>query len=142
MKILIICSKNFYDRIATIKTELEQKNIEVFLPNCYDNPQAEAEMLQLGKEEHQKFKARMYRQSEETISNMDAVLVLNFDKNKNGIILKNYIGGATFLEMYDAFRLNKQIYLYNDIPEGMLFDEIQGFAPIILNSNLDLIKNI
>ncbi len=142
MKILIICSKNFYARIASIKAELETKNIEVFLPNCYDNPSTEDEMWQLGKEEHQKFKARMYKQSEETISNMDAVLVLNFDKDKNGITLKNYIGGATFLEMYDAFRLNKKIYLYNEIPDGMLFDEIQGFAPIILNGNLDLIKDI
>ena len=41
---------------------------------------------------------------------MDAVLVLNLDKEKNGEILKNYIGGATFLEMYDAFRLGKKIY--------------------------------
>lgn len=42
--------------------------------------------------------------------------------------------------MYDAFRLNKRIYLYNDIPNGMLFDEIEGFGPIIINGNLDLIK--
>ena len=52
---------------------------------------------------------------------------------------KNYIGGATFLEIYDAFRLNKKIYLYNDIPEGMLYDEIQGFAPIIINGDLSKI---
>ena len=30
--------------------------------------------------------------------------ILNFDKNTNGNIQKNYIGGATFLEIYDAFR--------------------------------------
>ena len=67
---------------------------------------------------------------------MDAVLVLNYDKNGN----KNYIGGATFLEMYEAFMNDKKIYLYNDIPEGMLYDEIEGFSPVILNGNLDLIK--
>ena len=82
----------------------------------------------------------MYKQSEETIKKMDAVLVLNFDKEKNNTIYKNYIGGATFLEMYDAFRLGKKIYLYNDVPEGMLFDEIEGFNPIIINGNIDLIK--
>lgn len=71
---------------------------------------------------------------------MDAVLVLNYDKNKDGKIYKNYIGGATFLEMYDAFRLGKKIFLMNDIPEGMLFDEIEGFNPIILNGNIDLVK--
>lgn len=140
MKLFIMCSKKFYNEIPAIKCELEKRNIEVFLPNCYDDPKTEEKMWNLGKEEHQKFKAKMYKQSEDTIRNMDAVLVLNFDKNTNGKIEKNYIGGATFLEMYDAFRLNKKIYLYNDIPEGMLYDEIEGFAPIIINKDLSKIK--
>ena len=140
MKILIICSKNFYSKISDIKSNLENRNIQIFLPNCYDKPETEENMWKLGKKEHQEFKAKMYKQSEETIKNMDAVLVLNYDKNKDGKIYKNYIGGATFLEMYDAFRLGKRIFLINEIPEGILFDEIQGFNPIILNSNLDLIK--
>ena len=140
MKILIICSKRFYENIPNIKNNLEQKNIQVFLPNCYDDPKTEERMWNLGREKHQKFKAQMYKQSEEIIKNMDAVLVLNFDKITDEKIEKNYIGGATFLEIYDAFRLNKKIYLYNDIPEGMLYDEIQGFAPIIINGDLSKIK--
>lgn len=140
MKILIICSKKFYSKIEEVKKILEEKNNEVFLPNCYDDPTTEQKMRDLGKEEHQKFKAKMYKQSEETISKMDAVLVLNLDKEKEGEIFKNYIGGATFLEMYDAFRLGKKIYLYNDIPNGMLFDEIEGFGPIIIKGDLNLIK--
>ena len=140
IKILIICSKKFYSKIEEVKKILEEKNIEVFLPNCYDDPTTEQRMWDLGKEEHQKFKAKMYKQSEDTISNMDAVLVLNLDKEKDGEIINNYIGGATFLEMYDAFRLGKKIYLYNDIPNGMLFDEIEGFGPIIMKGDLNLIK--
>lgn len=140
MKIFIICSKKFYPKIEEIKKILEEKNIEVFLPNCYDDPTIEQRMQDLGKEEHQKFKAKMYKQSEDTISEMDAVLVLNLDKEKDGEVFKDYIGGATFLEMYDAFRLGKKIYLYNDIPIGMLFDEIEGFGPIIINGDLNLIK--
>lgn len=140
MKILIICSKKFYSKIEEVKQILEERNIEVFLPNCYDDPLAEQKMWDLGKEEHQKFKAKMYKQSEDTISKMDGVLVLNFDKKKGKEIYKNYIGGATFLEMYDAFRLGKKIYLYNDIPLGMLYDEIEGFSPIIINGDLNLIK--
>ena len=140
IKILIICSKKFYSKIEEVKKILEEKNIEVFLPNCYDDPTTEQRMWDLGKEEHQKFKAKMYKQSEDTISNMDAVLVLNLDKEKDGEIINNYIGGATFLEMYDAFRLGKKIYLYNDIPKGMLFDEIEGFGPIIINGDLNFIK--
>lgn len=140
MKVLIICSKHFYSKIEKIKDILKSRNIEVFLPNCYDDPSTEERMWKLGKKEHQEFKAKMYKQSEETIKNMDAVLVLNYDKNKDGEIYKNYIGGATFLEMYDAFRLDKKIFLMNDIPEGMLFDEIEGFNPIVLNGNINLVK--
>ena len=140
MKVLIICSKRFYGNIPNIKNDLEQKNIQVFLPNCYDDPKNEEKMWNLGREKHQEFKAQMYKQSEELIKDLDAVLVLNFDKEKQGQIYKNYIGGATFLEMYDAFRYDKKIYLYNDIPEGMLYDEIQGFAPIIINGDLSKIK--
>ena len=140
MKILIIGSKKFYSKIEEVKQKLEKQNNKVFLPNCYDDPLTEQKMWDLGKEKHQQFKAKMYKQSENTISKMDAVLVLNFDKRKDDKVFKNYIGGATFLEMYDAFRLGKKIFLYNDIPEGILFDEIEGFNPIIINGNLELIK--
>jgi len=140
MKILIICSKMFYERIPLVKKNLEEYGCEIYLPNCYDNPLTENQMWKLGEKEHQEFKAKMFKQSEATISQMDAVLVLNFDKTKDGVIYKNYIGGATFLEIYDAFRLNKKIYFYNDIPEGILYDELHGFAPIVINGDLKKIK--
>ena len=140
MKILIICSKKFYSKIEEVKKILEEKNIEVFLPNCYDDPTTEQRMWDLGKEEHQKFKAKMYKQSEDTISNMDAVLVLNLDKEKDGEIIKNYIGGATFLEMYDSYLLGHDIFIYNEIPNSMLKDEIKGMRPTILYGNTLNIK--
>lgn len=133
MKIFIICSKVFYNRIPQIKEKLESMGHVITLPNCYDAP--ETENGYRGTEKHSKWKAEMIRHSEEVISSVDSVLVLNYEKNS----LPNYIGGATFLEMYDAFRLNKKIYMINDIPEGMLKDEIIGFCPVILNGNLDLI---
>ena len=136
MKILIICSKAFYKNIPIIKQKLEEFGHEISLPNSYNNPQAEKESWDLGEKEHSEFKARMFRMSEERIATMDAVLTLNFDKNGK----KNYIGGATFLELYEAFIQNKKIYLYNEIPEGMLYDEISGFSPVILNGKLSLIK--
>ena len=136
MKILIICSKAFYKNIPIIKQKLEEFGHEISLPNSYNNPQAEKESWDLGEKEHSEFKARMFEQSKETIEKMDAVLTLNFDKNGQ----KNYIGGATFLELYEAFINNKKIYLYNDIPEGMLYDEIQGFSPTVIHGNIDLLK--
>ncbi len=133
MKILIICSKQFYGLIPKMKKRLEEKGNEVFLPNCFDNPGAEEEVRSLGREEHSKFKAKMFAKSEKTISEMDAVLVLNYEKHGQ----KNYVGGATFLEMYDAFRLGKKIFMINDIPEGILKDEIIGFAPKILHGDIE-----
>ena len=137
-KILIICSKRFYGMIPEIKKVLDEK-YEIFLPNCFENPNTEFEMKELGLDKHREFKSKMFRQSEDTIKNMDAVLVLNMDKEKDGVIYKNYIGGATFLEMYDAFRFNKKIYLYNDIPEGILNDEIIGFGVEVINRDLERI---
>lgn len=139
MKILIICSKKCYYKIPEVKEKLEKRGIEVLLPNCYDAPDTEEKMWELGEKEHSKFKADMYKQSEKTISNVDAVLVLNLHKKDKNKEYPNYIGGATFLEMYDAFRLGKKIYLYNNIPQGILYDEIQGFSPIIINKRLDKI---
>lgn len=107
---------------------------EIFLPNSYEFPNKENELR--GTSSHAIWKAQMIRLSEERIKNLDAVLVLNMDKNDQ----KNYIGGATFLEIYDAFRFNKTIYFYNDIPEGMLKDELIGFSPIVINKDLKKVK--
>lgn len=136
MKILIICSKSFYYSIPKIQTLLEQEGHTVYLPNCYEHPETENQMKALGSQEHAAFKAAMFQKSEKVIAQMNAVLVLNYLKNT----IKGYIGGATFLEMYDAFRLGKKIYLYNDIPEGILSDEIAGFSPIILHGEVKKIK--
>ena len=136
MRILIICSKAFYKDIEPIKETLEKMGHIVELPNSYDEPDAEKKSWDLGEKEHSEFKARMFKMSEERISKVDAVLTLNFDKHG----MKNYIGGATFIEIYEAFMQHKKIYLYNAIPEGMLYDEIIGFSPIILNGDLSLIK--
>ena len=136
MKIFIICSKAFYGEIKPIKDYLEEKGFEVAVPHTYLNPEKESETWKEGVESHAAFKARMFRLSEEKIKGMDAVLVLNFQKHG----VPNYIGGSTFLEMYEAFRNNKKIYLYNDITEGLLFDEISGFSPIVINHDLEMIK--
>ena len=137
MRIFLICSKSFYHQVAKIKSELEKRKYLVELPNSFENPDKENEIRKKGKEEHSKWKGEMFKHSRQIIEKCDAVLVLNFDKGE----YKNYIGGATFLEMYDAFRLNKKIFLFNEIPEGILKDEIIGFRPIIISGNLDMLAN-
>ena len=136
MKIFIISSAAFYDKIKPIREYLESKGFELLMPNTYDSPNLVKLAWEEGYEAHAKLVQKLFKMSEEKIKSVDAVLCINFEKNN----IENYIGGATFIEIYEAFKNNKKIYLYHDIPKGMLFDEIASFEPIIINENLDLIK--
>ena len=111
-------------------------NHELTFPNTYPNVDTEDKIRLVSEAERAKWKATMFEKSLKSIENNEAVLVLNFDKDN----YKNYVGGATFLEMYDAFRLKKKIFMYNEIPEGILKDEIGGFLPIVINGDLTKIK--
>lgn len=139
MDIFICCSKAFYDRVPKIKSELEHLGHIITLPNSFENPQAEAEIWSHeGSEEHARWKSKMFREQIRKVEASDAVLVLNFKKDD----CSNYIGGSTFLEMYEAWKLGKHIFMYKPIPDGILRDEIHGFSPIILNSNLSAISRL
>jgi nucleoside 2-deoxyribosyltransferase len=136
MKIFIICSKRFYNRIPDILKVLESNGHTVTLPNSFDDPGMEERQKAAGKEEHANFVVEMFERSIKIIEKSDAVLVLNFQKDD----VLNYIGGGTFLEMYDAFRHGKKIFLYNPAPQGILHDEINGLRPIVLNGDLSEIR--
>lgn len=138
MKIFICCSKYHYHRIPKIKIELEKVGHEITLPNSYEEPFKEERIKKESLEYYVKWKRSMIKLQEKKIRLNDALLILNFDKNSQ----LNYIGGATFLEIYEAWRLNKKIFLYNPIPKSILEDEIIGFNPIIINKDLSkIIKN-
>jgi hypothetical protein len=136
MKIFICCSKHIYNKVPPIKKALEEAEHIITLPNSYDVPMKEEDMKKVGAEEHKNWKASMIRLQKEKVATNDAVLVLNMEKNGQ----KNYIGGATFLEVFKAFELGKKIYFYNPLPDNFLKDELLGMGPIIINGNLDLIK--
>ena len=93
-------------------------------------------MKALSSEQHRAWKAKMLITQGEKVAGSDAILVLNMEKNG----YENYIGGATFLEIFKAFELGKKIYLYNQLPENFLKDELLGMGPMIINGNLELIK--
>lgn len=136
MKLFLIASTSFYDKIAPIKEKLENKGFELVMPNTYNNPNLVKKTWEKSFTEYAKLKQELFKESEEKIKSVDAVLCINYEKHG----IENYIGGATFIEIYEAFKNNKKIYLYHSIPKGILYDEIVGFEPIILNENLDLIK--
>ncbi|MBI4155213.1 hypothetical protein HY498_03965 [Candidatus Woesearchaeota archaeon] len=136
MNIMICCSKYFYEKIPEIKKALEKNGHSVNLPNSYDNPLMEEKMKQLSKDESILWKANMLRKDHENIIKNDAILVLNLEKKGQ----RNYIGGATFLEIAKAFELGKKIFLFNSIPENIFKDELVGINPIIINGNLSKIR--
>ncbi len=136
MKVFLICSKRFYAKLPPIVTELERAGHVLTMPNSYENPEDEDHYRTLGVSEHSKWKAEKINHSKAVVRETDAVLVLNFEKEG----VPNYIGGATFLEMYDAFCLNKKIFLYNPVPTGILFDEIMGFEPTVVYGDLSRVN--
>ncbi len=136
MKIFICCSKYIYSKIPEVKRALEEAGHIITLPNSYDDPLKEEDIKKEGKEVHSKWKGDMLRLQEQKIRDNDALLILNLEKNGQ----ENYIGGATFLEMFKAWELRKKIFLYNSIPESILKDEICGFNPVIINGNLSKIN--
>lgn len=93
-------------------------------------------MLEQGSQVHAAWKRDRFAETADKMSTADAVLVLNFEKNGQA----NYIGGATFLEMYDAFMAGKKIFVYNPLPLGILNDELNGMDPILLENDLSNIK--
>ena len=136
MKILICCSKFLYDKIPPIKEKLEKMVHNITMPNSYEEPLKEEEMKKISQEEHSKWKGNMIRLQTEKVKANDAVLILNFEKNGQ----KNYIGGATFLEIFRAFDSGKKIFLFNSIPDNILRDELMGMNPVIINGDLSRIK--
>lgn len=136
MKLFIACSKHFYDRIPEIKRELEIYGHQVSMPNSYDAPMMEEEMKTRGLEAHVQWKAEMLKRDKQNIEPNDAILVLNFQKNGQS----NYIGGATFLEIFRAWEMNKKIFLYNPIPDNIFKDELTGMNPQVLNQDLTKLK--
>ena len=153
-KIFIACSKHFYGEIPKIKSELELMGYETILPNFYDTPMIEEEIKENNSvEEHIEFSKKSFLESSKKAKESDAILVLNFDREKQinlfdyydwptkNKVCPNYIGGATFLEMYDAYLNGNKIYLYNEFPfdtslSGILLDEIIGMGSKPIYGNL------
>jgi hypothetical protein len=135
MKIFICASKYNYGHVPDIKKELEKMGHVITVPNSFDDPMKENKVKELGTKEHSKWKGDMIRLQKTKVIANDCILVLNFDKNGQ----KNYIGGATFLEIFQAFDLGKKVYLYNPIPESNFKDELIGMDVQVINGDLSLI---
>ena len=77
MKILLVCSKAFYDKLNEFKSNLELLGHQVYMPNCHDAPETEAKYR--GTDRHSEWKASMIRHSEEVISNSEEIIENSFN---------------------------------------------------------------
>lgn len=136
MRIHIISSKAFYGEFPSKKLALEKLGHEVTLPHTAETPDVEAKAWDNGPEAHAKLVRECFEDSESKIANADAVYLLNLEKHG----IKGYVGGATLIELYIAYRDGKKIFLENDAPEGSMYDEIMGFMPTVIHGDLTKIK--
>lgn len=142
MKIAIVGSLDFTDKIKETASRLTERGHDVTIPVTSEmilTNRVTLEQILKEKESGEIYK-RMIKQNTlkyfyEKINEVDAVLVLNFDKRG----IKNYIGGNVFLEMGFANVLGKRIFLLNDIPEVFYKDEIRAMQPVILKGDLSKI---
>ena len=99
-KVMIACSTCFYDKIDEISKELIKLGFDIIYPNGYNEENEWRD--DFNEEEYVKFFKKMFANSRDKTCKTDILLVLNFDKVKNGKVLSNYIGASTFLEIYEA----------------------------------------
>jgi len=133
MKIFIICSKKLYKEIDKIKERLENElGHEVVLPILYGRPEAAEEAKEKGPEFYADFKRNEITKSAKAINECDAVLCLNFERQGHA----NYIGSGMFIELLQAFNRNKRIFIWNYVPEGLLYNEIMAYNPVIIKKRL------
>jgi len=137
MKIGIIGSMQFTDKMLEVKNKLQQLEHEAFLTDLHKSMigknDEEIERIKLD----QKYNKDAIREFWRIMQGADAVLVLNFDKNG----IKNYIGGNTLMEIGFAHVLNQKIFLWNPVPDmPYCKTEIEAVKPVIINGDLTIIK--
>jgi len=137
MKIGIIGSMQFTEKMIEVRDQLRKLDHDAFLTDLHD--------VFIGKSDEEKEKIKIDQKNNldaikefwQAMQGADAVLVLNFDKHG----IKNYIGGNTLMEIGFAHVLNQKIFLWNPIPEIPYYkSEIEAVKPIVINGDLDLIK--
>src|SRR3989344_7854772 len=137
MKIGIVSSMQFAERMIEIKNKLNEMGHEVFISKFTESmvgkSYEEKEKMKL----HQKYNLDAIREFWKLMQGADALLVLNLDKND----VKNYIGGNTLMEIGFAHVLNQKIFLLNPIPDIPYYKtEIKAVKPVILNGDFNKIK--
>lgn len=146
MKIALVGSMIFLDRIQEIKKQLETVGHVVFAPEFTEEELASGadtfmdyiEMnggleKVLPDNEIWKIKEEAIFSFKPKMDEVDAMLVCNFDKGEK----KNRIGANTFLEMGYMFFMKKKLYVLYEPPYGDdKIEEVLGMRPTFLYGDL------
>jgi hypothetical protein len=125
MKIFIISSKEFSEKLPTIKFNLQKRKHDILLPT-----------FNLGKTNITNQKTLFIEKDFKKIEECDALLVCNFKKNT----IDNYIGTTNTIYMGVAKYLHKKIYLLYDLPNTKNLEEIFSLSPVCLKGDIKQIE--
>lgn len=137
MKIGIIGSMQYTEKMMEIRDKLTSLGHEAFTTKLAEpfigKSDEEKEIIKIEQKQNKDAIREFWRQ----MQGIDAVLVVNLDKNG----IKNYIGGNTLIEIGFAHVLNQKIFLLNPIPDIPFYKtEIEAVKPVIINGDLKKIK--
>ena len=137
MKIGIIGSMQHTEKMMEVRDHLISLGHEAFLTKLAEpfvgKSDDEKERIKIDQKQNKDAIREFWRQ----MQGMDAVLVVNLDKNG----IKNYIGGNTLMEIGFAHVLNQKIFLLNPIPDIPFYKtEIEAIKPMVINGDLKKIR--
>ncbi|MDP3997199.1 MAG: hypothetical protein U1C49_02960 [Candidatus Andersenbacteria bacterium] len=136
MRIGIIGSMNFSEKMIEVARDLEKLGHEVVLSNFVNDfpgkSDGEKEDIKL----QQKFEENAMRRDWEKMKGTDALLVINFERHG----IANYIGGNTLFELAAGYFGSKKIFFYNPIPDIKFYKtELEAIEPVVINGDLSKI---
>lgn len=138
MKIMICASVSYAKEMLSAKKLLERDGHTVLMTDDIkhhaEHPQIKSDISQemefIGE---QNFIDEGFKK----ISECDAILVLNYEKNG----IKGYLGTAVLMEVAVAYYLKKKIYLLNEIDKKQRYSiEIHQIKPSVINRDFSKIK--
>lgn len=118
MKILLICSKKFYQCNPMIREKLKKSRHEIIIQDEYD----ESENI---------------KNIQEVILKVDGIFVLNYQLEDPPGTHIYYIGEKNLLKMDYAFKLGKKIFVLNPLVDS---DKIIEFEPVVIGYDFEKIK--
>lgn len=130
----------FAKEMMDAKRKLEDLGYSAFVPSDIESHIKDPSLIDnLEKNYKHTINKDVLRQCFNLIAKSDAVLILNYPKNK----INGYVGTSALMEIGLAYYLGKKIFLLDHVPAekyARWAHEIKIIQPIILNGDLKRIK--